>query len=314
MDIARKRLLFKLLTGVVSASLIIAGIGVYVGINNKTTNETIDNGNSLSNDSSLSSEVIKNEGLDIHFVNERTNDDGSVTQTFKYEVTPENATNKDVRVQIEYETGYECNDVISYTKNVTMQRIEITCHKAFDTPIRVTLFSLSNEDVYATVMLQYEKKLLMVDASCRDLLWGEDFTTFDKSLMITTEYSVFTLDKEYTFTYEVVEFIYSDGLQEWPDVINSFSQAIINMAENDTEWNAGTWWELDDRNEWHSSLIEYGDDALVTGSLIVNVTCEETGDFVEEACCEISIPLKMDYSEYEVYVDTLGTNVTELIF
>ena len=52
------------------------------------------------------------------------------------------------------------------------------------------------------------------------------------------------------------------------------------MAENDSEWNAGTWWELDDRNEWHSSLIEYGANDVVTGSLIVNVTCEETGDFV----------------------------------
>ena len=88
----RKKVLLKVLTGVSATCLIVAGLGVYLSTNKNSVD------NDLNANLNGDSEIIKNEGIEIKFLKEITNEDGSITKTFTYEVSPSNATNQDVNV------------------------------------------------------------------------------------------------------------------------------------------------------------------------------------------------------------------------
>ena len=305
----KKNILLKVLTGVSATCLIVAGVSVYVSSNNSLSTNSNTNDNYDDN-----CEIIKKEGIEIKFLKEVTNDDGSVTKTFTYEVTPSNATNQDVNVSFKYETGEECSDVISYEKNVETKEISVTCHKDFNTKIILTLTAVSNPEAYVEMSIHYEKKLLYIYINHEDLAYGDQFVKFDQTLLYKPVYSLFTKDKHYTYKIDIIDFTYDSGLGQWDYLEDKFSSEIISMVENETEWTAETWWNLDNSNEWHSALLEFSNPSYVYGDLDFNVYCVETGQRLDDLTCTINIPLAMDYSGYEVIVDSLQTSDIELVF
>ena len=302
-----KRLLFKLLTGVTATSLIVAGVGIYINLEKDFS--------SSSNEETANNGFIKNQGIDIKLVNEISNEDGSITRTFTYSIQPESATNQSVEVLMEYDTGFPCNDVIEVSINENTKTITVTCLKPFSTPISLKVISLSNPDAVSSITLHYEKKVTKI-TSTQDgfITFGEDFTTFDQSLLYNVEYSIYTIDKDYSFKVELVDVCYDDGLDTWPDLKIAFLYEVENMINNETTWTADTWWNLDERIEWRESLLDFAEDDFACAEITYNVICVETGQEINDVITVIGIPLGMDYSNNEIKVNTINLSGSTLIF
>lgn len=302
-----KRLLFKLLSGVTATSLIVAGVGIYINLEKDFSSS---NNEETSNDG-----FIKNEGIDIKLVNEIRNEDGTITRTFTYSIQPESATNQSVEVSMEYDTGYPCDDVIEVNINENTKTINVTCLKPFSTPISLKVISLSNPDAVSSITLHYEKKVTKISPTKDEFVtYGEDFTTFDQSLLYNVDYSIYTIDKDYSFKIELVDVCYDDGFDAWPDLKNAFLNEVENMINNESLWTADTWWNLDDRLEWRESLLDFTEEDFASAEITYNVICIETGQKINNISTAIGIPLGMDYSNHEIKVNTINLSSSTLIF
>ena len=58
----------------------------------------------------------------------------------------------------------------------------------------------------------------------------------------------------------------------------------------------------------------YDSNDIVYGKLLYKVKCNETNMVSDEFLCSFYIPLAMDYSNFEVLVDSLQTSDVELVF
>ena len=305
MNKTQKKTLFKMLTGIISASLIVSAVGICVNINQN--NSTIEK---TSEDL-----IIKNDGIAIKFLNEAISENGSITKTFTYTIKPETATNQSIKISYEYEDGNSCDDVITASKNETSRIISVTCLQAFDIPIILKLTSVSNPEAYATITLQFEKKLERIDIP-KDRLFSycEDFYVFNHDLMLIPVYSKFTKDKDYTFSIEVTSISHESGLESNPDIVSTFLSAVKDMVENEKEWTAECWWTMDSRNQWHETLLNFTEDDFALASITYSVICNETNMKVTDIDGEVELPLQMDYSSFETKVSSISINNINLVF
>ena len=208
----------------------------------------------------------------------------------------------------------DCSEVLTASLDQENQTIVITCHKDFATKIILTLTAVNNPKAYLEMAIHYEKKLLLIDMNYQDLTYGDQFMQFDQELLYKPIYSQYTKDKNYTFEIDIIDFTYYDGLGQFENFQDLFAEKIVEMISEESEWTAEMWWNLSENNQWHSALLEYDSNDIVYGKLLYKVKCNETNMVSEDFLCSFYIPLAMDYSNFEVLVDSLQTSDVELVF
>ena len=146
----KKKTLFGLL---LSSTLILAGVGSYIGINayNQYVEEL--------NDEDIETEIIKGHGMTLKKLSTTNNSDGSVTKTFSYTILPSDATNKSVIIGFYTSNSYSNSNYITYSVNSSTQKISVTCKKAFGEQIKLRVQSTDNSSVYSYITLDYQRKV-----------------------------------------------------------------------------------------------------------------------------------------------------------
>ena len=122
------------------------------------------------------------------------------------------------------------------------------------------------------------------------------------------------MDKDYTYTIEVNSIIHTSGLEGYPELKTIFANKAKDIIVNQKEWTAACWWELDSQDQWHEALLNFTEDDIVVAKFTYTVTCNETKLKTDSIEGEIELPLQMDYSSFEIKVNSLSTLDTILIF
>lgn len=165
--------------------------------------------------------LVRENGVRMAQVGNVTNADGSVTQTYSYTVVPENATTQDVEASVSFiESSDNCSSFVTASVDCDSKTVSITCHQAFDKRIQVVLKSVRYPDKIATIQVDYVKKLLSLKRADVDkTLFIDDINRevdgyYDKKSKLyayqylTQEYSIFTVNKEYNFTYDITDSVF----------------------------------------------------------------------------------------------------------
>lgn len=107
-----------------------------------------------------SGDVIRNEGIEVKFLSSKTNEDGTFSKTFTYEITPA-AAPQDVKLAFAWQDSSATGniaDFVSATSDSSAKTITVTCKKAFSTVINLTIQSTLNAGATAKVTLNYVQK------------------------------------------------------------------------------------------------------------------------------------------------------------
>jgi hypothetical protein len=121
-------------------------------------------------------EEIKPNGIDIKFLEEVNNTDGTSEKTFTYSVSPE-PTVQSLKYALTWEDETVKDDVADFIQvsiNQDQGKITIKCLKPFGHVINLSLISSVESSKSALVTLNYVQKFIEFDCSDNDLMWRED--------------------------------------------------------------------------------------------------------------------------------------------
>ncbi len=278
---------------------------------------------------------IKQNGITIKKLNSVTNQDGSVTKTFTYTISPANATNKAISASAKYSDGTACTDVVTVSTNTSNQTISITCKKEFGKVINVTITSLANSSATATIKLNYTKKLKSITGIQKEyIIQNVNNTVVSINDLFTPNYSLYTKDKSYTFRYYdgtvdaeryktdggyVDNYKFSDGTFLDDKLSNLIIEAVRGQSALPT---ASDIWNLDSSNAYHSWLVsttkkEKESDHIAKYIFSFGVECVETGQTISsgENTGFVTFDFStFDYSAKTVGVDSLASELTSIDF
>ncbi|MCR5348351.1 MAG: hypothetical protein K6E59_01925 [Bacilli bacterium] len=98
---------------------------------------------------------VKATGMQIKRLSSVTNQDGSIANTYSYSITPANATRKDMTISIAWngQTEAVIGNFLTATIDSSAQTFTITKLADFATQAKVTIQSVSNEDVKAEILV-----------------------------------------------------------------------------------------------------------------------------------------------------------------
>ena len=310
----RKSNFKKILGSSLALLVLLGGAGVSAAVMNSVDEEV--------------SENVANEGIKLKPVRKVENADGSVTQTITYEVQPSGATDKSVSVKIMDEDSnvITSTDIIEVSVSSANQEISVTIKQAFDKKLYVNVYSNYDNDIYATLAIDYEKKLLsMGDGVIINEPAIDNSYVFSVDKFFTPTYSKYTLDKTYTYSISEVEVTLDYSVSD-PDcfpfkdssasVLNDLIEASIldGTALTDTElWNAldNAGYTEEEINDWHSYLYE--SNFSMYFDVNYRITCNETGLSTEFDGCG-NLMLDRDYTGLVVGVNGLELETEGLVF
>ena len=311
----KKKNIKTILASTMALTLLLAGVGVMVGLENQPTEQ----------------EVVKHEGIKLKALQKTENADGSVTQTISYSVQPAGATDKSIYVEV-MQNGQKVTstDVVSVTTQSNADgngTISVTVKQAFNKQYIVNVHSNYDNDVYSSFTIDYEKKLLsLTDGAIvhEPELTNSYVLSVDK--FYTANYSLYTKDKTYTYKISNVnvditsysvgsDFPFKSGdASDLENIIKA--SALDGTAVTDTEiWNAisttdgYTESEINDYHSWLYDNLDYGFDFNIT----YTITCNETGLSKSLSGCGI-LDLDRAYSGLVVGVNGITLETTGLTF
>lgn len=306
-------------------------VGGSIGLLANKYFNTINNGN-------ISEIEIEENGISLKFLSTKENEDGSISKTFSYEVKPEYATDKTITCTLKFVDNSDCSSYMKAQINNGEQTITLTNMKAFDQQIIVTLISNADKSKTASLTCDYEKKLLSIedrDKNNKHYTIGNGWTNaygetgindFKIENFIIPNYSVFTKDKNYTFSYSKFNLQFDElcGITNNNDLFNEITvelkDALYNKVENQEGYlSKEEVWNLIDSNEWRSALKETSnnnpdDDYYVSYEIIGTVVCNENPKITLELDTLFYCSLKYDYSEKVVGVDSIKLDTDNIIF
>lgn len=296
----------------------------------------------LGNVTALFDGITRKPGVVIKAMTTTTNDDGSVTKTFSFTVSPSNTTHQDIAAELLYEDGTDCSAVTEATVDNINDTVSVKCKSDFDKKIILTLKSINTPSVKASIDIGYEKKLLSIDANGNSFEVHSSYnganstksfaytSSFDLYNFVTPKYSKFTQDKEYTYAVknvkvELEEFIYANNpgaitreemLQISANLTPILEDRVLNGGE---ALSASECWNAVNTSNWQSILNNNqntgGEDFAIGFNFDAEFYCIEKPEIKSKfERCYIYIPLKNDYSSFVVNMGFISTEVDDILF
>nr|MCR5348888.1 hypothetical protein [Bacilli bacterium] len=149
----------KVIVVLSAAALLAVGVGVGIksnGFRNWNVNDWFDTAqvDEAAQKGNMAAEVHA-EGMKIKRLSSVTNQDGSIANTYSYSITPANATRKDMTISIAWngQTDAVIGNFLTATIDSSAQTFTITKLADFGTQAKVTIQSVSNEDVKAEILV-----------------------------------------------------------------------------------------------------------------------------------------------------------------
>ncbi len=274
--------------------------------------------------------TIRDHGVTLKLLQKTNNSYGEVDQTFTYSVTPSNATNQAVTAVAKYQDGTSCDAVMAVSVDTSAKTIKLSCKGAFSKKITVTVTSSANSSAKGTVTVDYVKKLKSITAKNTNIQIGgkntstaNDYVKKDKiswTDFYTPNYSVYTKDKNYTFTTGLfedqttydIQFDEEIGITGLPsDYREKFESLVRNAIANQSGITDDQIWNLYSTNAYHSALVDAEWDAIVNFECSIKTTSDGKEAL---SSCYIAIGLGRDWSSRSVGVDSLTLESSALEF
>lgn len=277
---------------------------------------------------------INSNGISVRMLSVKDNSYGEKDQTFTYSIMPENATEQGIFVEINYVDGEgDCSSVMDYVVNEEKKEVTLSCKGPFSTQIEVKLISKDNEDVTASIVLNYVKKVVGYKKN-NPLVYGEGGTggfskKFDSLLFVEPSYSVYTKDRDYTFETKVnsikenihrLDDSYCN-FEEFDSIVESIRVKLESKIENgESYFTSVELWNMSASMDWHNLLtsIDINVVDLGIGQLVfdanLTISCVEepsvsyTDDFF------IICSLAGHYNEFFVKVDSISPSKSVIDF
>ena len=277
---------------------------------------------------------IESKGIKLKLLTTNEAEDGSITKTFNYTITPANATNQNVTATAKYKDGTSCSSVLTTSVNSTDKTISIVCKSAFAQQIEVVVTSEANENAKATIKVDYVKKLLSIESKQASTYFigngYEDKENYLTNLnvlnFINPVYSIYSKDKTYTF--EVYEkypssvYALCGGRTLSDNFKNSFAGTYFdNILLGYGEFSYDTIWNNCQANNNDKSILKQLSDATNLTSHYIGITSSFKVRCVEDKTIKndsmlvsFNYSCQGAYSDKTVGVDSLNVEVENIEF
>ena len=255
------------LNSVIGASLALAitlGVGGSAILLNSRKNNTnkdsviVDEGNDYK---------IRDKGLGIKYLSSSLNSFGQEDKTFSYSIKPDNATNKKINLDLKYQDGTECNDVMTANVDESLMTVTLSCLADFDKKIIVTITSEDNPSANAEITLDYTKKIIDVSKNYETLEIGEfnyqhgdiNIDHFEDKYFYVPNYSKYTKDVNYSFEVKDFDVNFDEflGGMDGPydkELNESLSLLLENAIKSHGNVSDEELWNASSLNSWHAWL------------------------------------------------------------
>ena len=285
----------------------------------------------------LQTKIINSKGIQIRNLKTDTNADGSVVKTFTYEIVPSYATNKEISVSVKYKDGLDCSDVVTASVDNSERTISVKCLKDFAKQIILTASAEDGSGVTATMTIDYEKKItdfgfgtfddgayISLYDKTNDSEYELEGDTIDNDYFYSVTYSKYTINKNYTFKVESVDFetAYSNLPSSSFDVEEAFYGALGYCIDSESCLTAHMILSYakelgvseDDFMSYIISATNSGNPVLLINA-DVRVTCNQDSSltFVSTPAFEIELN-KIDWSSFSANVSKIELETDELVY
>ena len=314
MNKEQKRTLKGAVVGI-AALLLLAGV-FYGGMALQKKFDKNDIVESSNSQGGISTEITASE-MKIRALATKENEDGSVTKTFTYEVQPAGATNQEVTVSAKYVDGSDCSAVITASVDLTKKEISVTNKGAFNKVVNVVVTSVNNSKATATIKCDYVKKV--IDVSCNETL--DNFTSFVNEY-ITPSYSIFTKDKNYTFSISNANLTISSlgDTGDWSTYKDAIETKIETAINSNKAISNTDLWNIYDTYDYHNFLVNGNLDYCMDPNNITLTATVTAENFSKNITVDMSVDINasgdelFDFTSFEIPVTGVTTEVGNLEF
>lgn len=317
----------------------LAAVALFVGVGGYLVSRSLPADTPVTVDPGLGNGTIITNGMKIRYLSETTNTDGSVTKVYSYTVTPVNADIQSASAVAKYIDDTDPSAVLTASIDKTEQTISVTCLRAFSKQIvvYVDVTAMDNSTASGTITFDYVKKILGLEATADHdtncYYVGNGWSAAKNGLIsslaieefIMPSYSVYTKDKDYTFSTSVMAVQYCDEtvIEDYKEY--SISDATIALLQEALEvkmklGNAAYFtptelWNIDSSNSWHSFLMHVKDADpelnYINFCFYTDFYCDQNHSVkIAEQEYYICLSFAGDYSGLSVGVDSMTLEAT----
>lgn len=282
--------------------------------------------------------LVHKDNIEMKLLSTGTDSENHITKTFTYSVLPSNASNPSVGYTLKYADGTDCSSAIGVSIDEDSKRITLTNLTEFSKQIIFTLYSKENSNIKSSLTIDYEKKLKSLDL--KDVYYNENYqeTIPSFSDSINATYSLFSIDKRYTYTINsfsssplVVDDAslsskYADLLhaieQDWGERFTDFTYILDDELDlpSVNEWLAFATSSFGDGNnyvsQWSCLLQDLVDNSkLMYLPITLKFTCDQDSSFTITKEVKFYFDLKgLGYTDFHVSTSSVSTEVSSITF
>ncbi len=282
--------------------------------------------------------LVHKDNIEMKLLSTGTDSENHITKTFTYSVLPSNASNPSVGYTLKYADGTDCSSAIGVSIDEDSKRITLTNLTDFSKQIIFTLYSKENPSIKSSLTIDYEKKLKSLDL--KDVYYNENYqeTIPSFSDSINATYSLFSIDKRYTYTINsfsssplVVDDAslsskYADLLhaieQDWGERFTDFTYIFDDELDlpSVNEWLAFATSSFGDGNnyvsQWSCLLQDLVDNSkLMYLPITLKFTCDQDSSFTITKEVKFYFDLKgLGYTDFHVSTSSVSTEVSSITF
>lgn len=344
-----KKVLKKITISATSALLFLSTC-VFTNYRYNWINYLLDKVNSQ--DDSQIKEDIVNKGIEVKTLSTQTNSDGVVTKVFSYTILPENATIKEVAIELKYKDGSSCEQAVEAMLDQENQQISVKCKQDFDQQIILKIYSTKWPDVYSTVTIDYQEKVKNIVAN-EDIIYYDGIVDLSGGIdLFKWEPTKYTIPKnDYTFTLSGGNITNIDSSQLYypldysstseKNFIDAFTKLLkdnffkevlecgfdndpyqVSFSSEDQLPTGTEVWNLTQDNQIHSTLVMYWengrDQEILDQSYIYltisNILATCSNGEVFTFSLNLGFSLIFNYSSCYTPVSDINTNIPSIIF
>lgn len=282
--------------------------------------------------------LVHKDNIEMKLLSTGTDSENHITKTFTYSVLPSNASNPSVGYTLKYADGTDCSSAIGVSIDEDSKRITLTNLTDFSKQIIFTLYSKENPSIKSSLTIDYEKKLKSLDL--KDVYYNENYqeTIPSFSDSINATYSLFSIDKRYTYTINsfsssplVVDDAslsskYADLLhaieQDWGERFTDFTYILDDELDlpSVNEWLAFATSSFGVGNnyvsQWSCLLQDLVDNSkLMYLPITLKFTCDQDSSFTITKEVKFYFDLKgLGYTDFHVSTSSVSTEVSSITF
>lgn len=282
--------------------------------------------------------LVHKDNIEMKLLSTGTDSENHITKTFTYSVLPSNASNPSVGYTLKYADGTDCSSAIGVSIDEDSKRITLTNLTDFSKQIIFTLYSKENPSIKSSLTIDYEKKLKSLDL--KDVYYNENYqeTIPSFSDSINATYSLFSIDKRYTYTINsfsssplVVDDVslsskYADLLhaieQDWGERFTDFTYILDDELDlpSVNEWLAFATSSFGVGNnyvsQWSCLLQDLVDNSkLMYLPITLKFTCDQDSSFTITKEVKFYFDLKgLGYTDFHVSTSSVSTEVSSITF